>query len=111
MGFFSWQCKGCDQSVKAPYHQELSKLAWQSDAVCLKSDGDVYSGEYDGYGSIDDPALEPGENIWEDSEPELWHKRCWENAGKPSFTGASEAAEDQGYFFDPDEELEGAKNE
>lgn len=108
MGFFSWQCKGCDQSIKAPYN--LDALAWQADAVCLKSDGAVYSGEYSGYGVIDDPALER-EDIWEDSEPELWHKRCWENAGKPSFTGASKQAADQGYFFDYDEELEGAKDE
>lgn len=106
MGFFSWQCKGCDQSVKAPYN--LDNLAWQSEAVFIDTDGTVYSGEYDGYGRIDHPDLEDDGDIWGQGAPELWHKLCWEASGEPSYSGPSEQSQDQGYFFDYDEELEGS---
>jgi hypothetical protein len=105
MGFFSWNCNGCGQSIKAPY--QLDELEWQCKTV-VKFSGEVYVGTYDGYGKVE---LDGGgeEEIWGGGEePEMWHSRCWD--GK--FTGTpSESAADQGYFFDYDEELARWKND
>ena len=68
-----------------------------NDAVLLEPNGSIVIGNYDGYGRI---GYEQREINWEAGEPELWHKKCWENSGKPSFSGASKHAEDQGHFYD-----------
>ena len=101
MGLFSWQCKHCDHSIKSPYNVP-DGWEYMTEAVLLEPDGTIIMGEYDGYGRIDDREVN-----WETSEPEMWHKKCWENAGKPQYSGGSDSAEDQGFFYnDPtDEEL------
>jgi hypothetical protein len=42
--------------------------------------------------------------MWDASEdghePCLYHRACWELAGKPEYTGPSEGSRDQGWFFD-----------
>jgi hypothetical protein len=93
MGFFSWNCKGCEESIKAPYDIP-ENIKWQNDCVVIMEDESFVTGCYDGYGRIDDF------EIMEESEPSLWHKRCWEKAGKPKYTGASNHAADQGFFYD-----------
>ena len=72
-------------------------------AVVLREGRDPVYGEYDGYGSVG--ALEV--NSFGDDEPEMWHKLCWENSGKPKYSGGSKYSSDQGYFYDDpsDEEL------
>jgi hypothetical protein len=98
MGLFSWNCKKCDHSIKVAPTPD----GWQymNEATYLKPNGSVVIGEYDGYGRIDGCEID-----WESGEPEVWHKRCWENAGKPSYTGPSKHADDQGYFYNsPTEE-------
>ena len=90
MGFYSWECKGCHESIKAPY--DLPKnIAWQNNYVAL-GPGDLFEcGSYDGY----------GEHGRLPHNVELWHAWCWEEHGKPTdYTGASDSARDQGYFYD-----------
>jgi hypothetical protein len=93
MGFFSWNCKGCGESVKAPYSLP-KKLEWQNEAVLLDNDSFIMV-RYDGYGRIDE--YEFGLDI---EDPELWHRVCWYDACSPKYTGPSTHAEDQGYFYD-----------
>ena len=101
MGLFSWQCKKCDHSIKSPYNVPAG-WEYMTECVVLGTGNTMLEGEYDGYGRIDAYEIN-----WGDDEPEMWHKKCWENAGKPQYSGESDSAEDQGFFFaDPtDEEL------
>ena len=98
MGFFSWNCKGCGDSIKAPYNIP-SKLAWQNDCVLVREDKDPLIGKYDGYGRIDSIEMN-----FETQEPELWHEDCWMGENRPLYTGPSDYAEDQGFFYDYPEE-------
>jgi len=72
---------------------------WMVDAVALTPDGSLLVGEYDGYGNLN------GRPISIDADdPSVWHKSCWEQASRPSkYTGPSEYAPDQGWFFDDPE--------
>ena len=91
MGFFSWNCRGCGESIKAPYSLP-KEIAWQNKAVAIDPDGRIQTGEYDGYGSIADRLDDP---------TEIWHLKCWKEAGKPEhFEQASKYAEDQGFFYE-----------
>ena len=101
MGLFSWNCKHCDHSIKSPYNLPTG-WTYMNEAVLLEPNGNIITGDYDGYGRIDDREVN-----WETGEPEMWHKKCWENAGKPQYSGESDSAEDQGFFYDDpsDEEL------
>jgi hypothetical protein len=96
MGLFSWNCKGCGQSIKSPFEP---KPAWHNDAVVILAGGTMLIGSYDGYGRID--GME-----FKDDDPCMWHQRCWENAGKPTDHNPSDGAEDQGYFYPRDEDEE-----
>ena len=101
MGLFSWQCKKCDHSIKAPYNIPAG-WEYMTEAVVLREGKEPVIGEYDGYGRVNDEEIN-----WHLEEPEMWHKKCWENAGKPQYSGDYDSAEDQGFFYnDPtDEEL------
>ena len=76
-----------------------------TEAVVLREGKEPVIDEYDGYGRIGAYDVN-----WGDEEPEMWHKKCWENAGKPEYSGESDYADDQGYFYDDptEEELEEA---
>ena len=91
MGFFSWNCKGCGESIKAPYGIPKS-IAYQNECVVLEPNGTTVVGSYDGYGRV-------GGWEYEDGEPEMWHHKCWEAADKPNFSSPSSHADDQGYFY------------
>ena len=105
MGFSSWDCKGCGESVKAPYDLP-PQIAWQNELVAILPDETMLEGVYDGYGRMTSSAADglryflitlPG---WGELQPQVWHKRCHADAGAPqSFTGPSESAADQGYFY------------
>jgi len=97
MGFFSWNCKQCGESIKAPYDVPEG-MEWQNDCVLVREDKDPLIGEYDGYGRIDGFDLTglPG-------DPELWHENCWMNEERPLYTGPSDYADDQGFFYDYEE--------
>ena len=88
MGFFSWDCKGCDHSIR-------EGRGWMSRAVAQGDDGDTASGEYDGYGRLDGSM---GEITLGDRSGQfaLWHKACFKLAGRPAYSGPSRSARDQG---------------
>ena len=90
MGFFSWKCRGCGESIKAP--GTCKHMVWQNVAVAQKSLGTRLVGRYDGYGSVDGYEFE--------GDVEMWHRECWIKAGKPNFTGYSDPADDQGCFYE-----------
>ena len=104
MGFHSRLCRGCGESVKAPYSLP-SSLQWQNDAVVLLPTGSLLTGPYDGYGRISLDDLGPPSDATElrvhvsfiGSPAEFWHDRCFTEAGHPAYSGASENAPDQGY--------------
>ena len=103
MGLFSWQCKKCDHSIKSPYNVPTG-WEYMTEAVVLQEGEEPVIGEYDGYGTVGSLDV----NSFGDDEPEMWHKVCWEKAGKPNrYTGGSEYSQDQGFFYDDpsDEEL------
>lgn len=92
MGFFSWDCKGCGESIKAPYDIP-TPIKWHNDVVALEPDGSVQMGEYNGYGKINRDV--------DYHTVEMWHIKCWNSAGCPNtYSGASDYSEDQGYFYD-----------
>ena len=94
MGFFSWNCECCGESLKSPYDPQP---VWQNEGVAIFENGYI-TGEYDGYGAIKELDILAG-------EPTIYHKKCWEESGRPmEYRGESQGAEDQGYFYgDPEE--------
>lgn len=95
MGMFSWECRRCERSILSHMAVEPHNR-WMCSAVALLPRGSVIMGTYDGYGRIDDNL-----DIYNGGEPEIYHRSCWELAGKPmKFTGASKHAADQGYFYE-----------
>lgn len=95
MGLFSWVCEHCAHSLLSSPATTAGINEWMSQAVVITPKGDFHSGEYDGYGHI-------GGSGWEEWDGgTVYHRACWEVDGKPlDFKGASESAEDQGWFFD-----------
>lgn len=97
MGFFSWNCPGCDNSIR---HRGACTptSAWMSLAVYLDKDGNTVRGTYDGYGRLGPLTLGYGEKFT------LWHEACHEVMGKPGYSKPSRSAHDQGHFvgdYDP----------
>lgn len=98
MGFFSWGCPCCKHSVLNFYSVDRSlDNGWMADAVAVFKNGDIVSGEYDGYGRI-------GwlDNLADMDNFKLCHQACWEIMGKPSYDELPEdpGCGDQGYFYD-----------
>jgi len=100
MGFFSWNCKGCNESIKAPYDIPEG-IEWQNEAVWLREEEEPIIGEYDGYGRVGAYDMQEMDIGFGD-DPELWHKKCWDSAGKPEYSSVSDYAEDQGFFYGDD---------
>jgi len=99
MGLFSWDCEGCGHPLIMPLNAQ-DKNGWMTEAVAITSRGDVISGTYDGYGRLD------GENIFDglENDPQVYHKICWERAGKPNkFERPSRSSADQGHFYGENE--------
>lgn len=97
MGFFSWDCPCCQNSVRAPCATNTTS-EWMSEAVAVLDNGSRLVGEYDGYGCVGNGELDYGDNF------ALYHKACYALAGKPEFTKPSRSSHDQGYFvgdYDP----------
>ena len=96
MGFFSFDCRGCGESMKAPYDLP-NHLKWQNKVVIITEDDNVLFGDYDGYGR-----LEQGrEDLF---GAECWHHQCWMNHNQPrTFTEKSKGSRDQGYFYGEEE--------
>lgn len=105
MGFFSWNCKHCGFSVRGV--TSFSDI-WMKNVVVLAKDASIVFGEYDGYGRVDCAFGEV--SICENypSKISVYHRDCWEIAGRPTDPtiitehstgeGFSDSADDQGYF-------------
>lgn len=101
MGFTSWNCPGCDHSVRHPGATNR-KSSWMADAVAIFPNGDRTSGTYDGYGRIEGKGRTTELEI--DQNFALYHQACWTILGKPEYWKPSESARDQGHFvgtYDP----------
>ncbi len=97
MGLFSWDCDHCGHPLIAPFNHQ-DKNEWMIDGVALLPNGPMLMGVYDGYGRV------AGLDINASGEPQVFHKACWEKAGKPTeFKKASRNSADQGHFYGEDE--------
>ena len=119
MGFFSWKCRHCDESILSHWALEVGdSRAWMTQAVAVRKDGSTIDGEYDGYGNLAGVDLMAGwreddierdgilwapENCHMPPNPEIYHTSCYAALGRLSPAGPSKHAEDQGYFIDEDD--------
>lgn len=105
MGFYSHLCPKCGISARSRWAK--NREACQGQVTVVLPDRVVH-GEYDGYGRIENEDGETfdiatlavkGANFNE--MVKMYHTKCWEEAGKPSYEEAEYApnAPDQGYFF------------
>lgn len=94
MGLFSQNCNGCGHPALCwRATDEINR--WMNDVVAVQPNGSVIVGDYDGYGSVGSVEYAIG------GAATVWHRACWDKAGRPSdYRGESEAADDQGWFFD-----------
>lgn len=92
MGFHSWLCKGCKQSIRNVYSGEAS---WMFQVVTMRANGDRMFGAYDGYGSVGDIPIDKDLIA---GDVEVWHRICWDAAERPEYTGPSEDDPEQGHF-------------
>ena len=92
MGYYSFKCKSCHESIKAPDNLPKS-MAWQNKVVVVIDENTRYEGSYDGYGT----------------QHGVWHQRCFEE--DCTLKGAdyllvdyndlaSESANDQGFWYE-----------
>lgn len=98
MGMFSYLCKECNHPLLSKGATNPGINDWMSRAVVLTNRGEVFIGEYDGYGRAG------GEDSLDYHA--CLHEACWEKAGKPLFAhygSPSDGAPDQGWFFDDGE--------
>lgn len=93
MGFTSWTCKCCGKSALSPEATSKGINEWMSKVVVLDAE-DFISGTYNGYGEVN--GCEIHEHF---SKPAVYHRACWEQAGRPDYDGPSPYADDQGWFF------------
>ena len=128
MGFHSYNCKSCGESVKAPYDLPES-MAWQNEVIIVIDENTRYEGSYDGYGGVNiaDPEVKkwpemtvtkvklaqkcldlPTNDGW-GTPVGVWHKKCFEE--DCTLKGAdyllvdykdlaTPNAHDQGYWYD-----------
>jgi hypothetical protein len=103
MGFFSWDCKVCGHPMISHYAvngDESVDISWMTHVVVIDANGSILRGEYDGYGRVD------GREVDWTGEPQCYHKKCWELAGRPvDYNEPSKSAYDQGFFFDDEHDV------
>jgi len=104
MGFFSWSCPECDRSVISVHAITRTspevKLDPEFSKATLVLPDRVLSGEYDGYGRLDDFNIL--DNTHNGEEPHIFHTKCYALAGRPKYeeTQSSPMARDQGFFLE-----------
>jgi hypothetical protein len=88
MGFFSWDCKVCGESMKTGDD-------WMGLVTIVSDDGSMVRGMYDGYGRVQ---TRMGEMDLTESEGRFacYHATCYALAGNPAYDGPSGSADDQG---------------
>jgi hypothetical protein len=93
MGFFSYKCEICSHPALCRQACDREINGWMSRVVAITREGELHAGEYDGYGRV-------GVAEVMDSRFSLYHRACWEMAGKPTvYTNEARHAPDQGWFF------------
>lgn len=97
MGYFSYNCKTCQHPALSAQAADHEINTWMTDCVVLFENGDRVSGEYNGYGRVG--IYSAADQEVEYVAPCLYHRACWEIAGKPDYSGPSTDADDQGWFF------------
>ncbi len=90
MGMFSWECVACGFSLREC--RGCAEGSWMAEGVVLTPDGSRVFGHYDGYGGLGHYNL--AEQIGKFA---VYHRACWELAGKPDYTKPSPSARDQGF--------------
>ena len=112
MGFFSWDCPVCGESIRSRQAEPNPKEA----ALILHNS--VIAGEYDGYGRIITPGgkfnIQEADSTMYGEYVKLYHLECYNKIGRPIYMDAeiSHHAADQGYWFNKDaivEALTGGK--
>jgi hypothetical protein len=99
MGLFSQDCIACGHPMLWKHQATTAVNEWMGDVVAISRDGEVHMGEYDGYGRVGgaDHAVGLDGNT-------VWHRACWEEAGKPmDYRGSSRHSLDQGWFFNDED--------
>ena len=100
MGFFSWNCCGCDKPVINIYINQ--GYEWASDVVLLNKNGSSFTGSYNGYGRINAPYFDVDDSIANrdfNGEGVRWyHRRCFTNQ---TWAETKKASSDwgQGFFY------------
>lgn len=105
MGFFSFRCVECGLPALSPYVLNPTNNWLGHIVVHFKGRRKPLEGVYDGYGrfttgvgnDFDDEAER--NTLGYDKKFTLRHHACWERAGRPGYTGESDPAHDQGWFF------------
>lgn len=87
MGYFSWNCKACGESMK--------EGGWMGNVAIISEDGSVVRGIYDGYGRVE---TRMGELDLMDGDERFacYHATCYALAGRVAYDGPSDSADDQG---------------
>lgn len=99
MGMFSYDCRACGHPLLCRQATTKGVNTWMSLGIVIMSNGDIHSGEYDGYGRIG--GFDSGDSGYQLSDGSVYHRHCHEILGKPMrFVGKSQHADDQGWFFD-----------
>jgi len=95
MGFYSYNCQGCGQSLRS--HYAVTRVSsWMQSVVVYTQANQFYQGAYDGYGRVETASTEI--NLL-DAPNTVYHQRCWRLLGRPKgFVSPAQNAPDQGYF-------------
>lgn len=97
MGFFSFKCAGCNQSLRSNYGV-TDKSVWMRSVIAYDRSGKYYQGAYDGYGRIETAGDEANLSYGGFT---VYHQRCWRLLGRPKgYAKEAAHAPDQGYFTD-----------
>lgn len=89
MGMFSWDCNACGFAMRDCC--DCAKDGWMGEAVCLTPDGSRVIGHYDHYGKLG------SYNLVDQRGPfAIYHKACWELAGRPEYDKPARHSRDQG---------------
>lgn len=90
MGMFSWDCNACGFAMRDC--RGCAEDGWMGHAVCLTPDGSRVVGHYDHYGNLG------GYNLVDQiGKFAIYHKACWELAGKPEYDRPARHSRDQGF--------------
>lgn len=90
MGMFSWDCNGCGFAMRDC--RGCAEDGWMGHAVCLTPDGSRVIGHYDHYGQLGEYNL-----VDQIGKFAIYHKACWELAGKPEYDRPALHSRDQGF--------------